>query len=315
MIESEAKMTSEILKPTVEVVGLFGDLVECHGKISSTYNLEQANQVGERLANEFTVKAEGTGCVCIDGRKCKCLANGEVTKPMSKVAGGNGLMVFAGIELADVNLNKSFAGLNPDEKMKALFKYMAEQCDEEVHCHSSTLADDRETNECGAAMSFLMALDIVNKQIGKVGPILKSLLSEDYEEEMLTSLADKAGQLRIHLEEAGYVGTMVSDAVYETQGQDHVEKLESDQTPTHGHNEELVILDLRSGVTIDRDAINDDPTMPQVFAIDVDAIQARAERYSASQEEYLMLYHAMLAMQVATYATLCDGSHPVVVIK
>ena len=304
----------EIKKETqVTVVGPFGEHLECHGSITTDLGETEAEQLGRRLADDFTVEAKGTGCVCIDGRKCSCMGDGSEARAMPKVAGGNGLLVWTAIELADANLRADFTG-SPEERLQQTIAHMIDG-GEEVFGHSSTMAS-KDNNECGAAMKLVPALGVVNTQKEQVASVLKLALGDGFDQESMDAVSERAGAFAGELNiDGAWSGTMLTDAIEEKQGLGNIEVLESDDSPTHNHLEKAVVLDFRKGVTLDRDAINDDPEMPQVFSVDVDAIIERVERYSSGDEEKSQLLHAMVAMQIATYAALCDGTHRIIVLS
>lgn len=98
---------------------------------------------------------------------------------------------------------------------------------------------------------------------------------------------------------------------------DATEILQSAEDPTGGHNEIMVILNFNENTTIDRDRLIADGN-PQVLVVDVwyiDKLARAMARGPEAVQQYESLVHAMMAYQVATYITLCNGKHRFAMIR
>ena len=94
-------------------------------------------------------------------------------------------------------------------------------------------------------------------------------------------------------------------------GDELTETLLDDGEGVHGHREMMVVFNYEENTTIDRDAYFK-ATGKQVFVVDVWYLRKLANYMATGTEAETQasdLYHAMLAYQLATYVTLCDGSH------
>ncbi len=79
----------------------------------------------------------------------------------------------------------------------------------------------------------------------------------------------------------------------------------------------MVIFNNIPNSTIDRDALVKD-TNKQVFIVDLWYIKELANRLATGPnavQQAKQLHHAMVTYQVATYITLCDGSHRAAVLS
>lgn len=94
-------------------------------------------------------------------------------------------------------------------------------------------------------------------------------------------------------------------------GEQFVETLVDDGEGVHGHTEWAVYFNYEDNTTIDRDAYYN-ATGKKLFVVDMWYIKKLADAMAEgveAQKQAAELYHAMVAYQVGTYITLCDGSH------
>lgn len=98
-------------------------------------------------------------------------------------------------------------------------------------------------------------------------------------------------------------------------GEDSVEVLEDDGEGVHGHTEWAVYFNYVEGTTIDRDGYFAE-TGKKLFVVDMWYIKQLADAMAEgvdAEGQASALYHAMVAYQIGTYITLCDGSHRAII--
>lgn len=97
-----------------------------------------------------------------------------------------------------------------------------------------------------------------------------------------------------------------------TVGEDNVETLVDDGEGVHGHTEWTVYFNFQHGTTIDRDAYFQ-ATGKKIFVVDMWYIKDLADAMADSPQQATDMYQAMVAFQVGTYITLCDGTHRAII--
>lgn len=116
-----------------------------------------------------------------------------------------------------------------------------------------------------------------------------------------------------------YEGTVLSlttedkNELKDIVGEKSVESLIDDGEGVHGHTEWVVYFNYVDNTTIDRDAYFK-ATGKKLFVVDMWYLKKLADAMAEGADEDVQkqssdLYHAMVAYQVGTYITLCDGSH------
>lgn len=156
---------------------------------------------------------------------------------------------------------------------------------------------------CGANDKITTISDLFTQHKGGLEPTVQSLMGSDfnagtYQDVTIAPVNDDKNFLK------------------DTVGEDLTETLLDDHEGVHGHREQMVIFNYVENTTIDRDAYFK-ATGKQVFVVDVWYIKklanAMAEGVDA-EAQASMLFHTMMAYQVATYIALCDGKHRAAVL-
>lgn len=102
-----------------------------------------------------------------------------------------------------------------------------------------------------------------------------------------------------------------------TVGENNVETLVDDGEGVHGHTEWIAYFNYQKDTTIDKDAYFK-ATGKKLFVVDMwyikELADAMAEGIDAEQQAADM-YQAMVAFQLGTYITLCDGKHRAVIAQ
>ena len=102
-----------------------------------------------------------------------------------------------------------------------------------------------------------------------------------------------------------------------TVGENNTETLIDDGEGVHGHTEWAVYFNYEDGTTIDRDAYFK-ATGKKLFVVDMWYIRALANAMAEgvdAEKQAADMYQAMVAFQVGTYITLCNGKHRAIIAK
>ena len=302
-----------------EILARWDERMRAHGNITSELSDDDSvRHLIEQLVNDFTVElseselqSDGHAAVCIDGRRCMRLADNSSVVPIrQKMAGGNLLTLWVGLELAQIEATTNL-GIGPVNERLAKARDMLVATGFKVAGHNSTKATS-DTNECGAAMKLVEAMQELHNQVAPMNHIVEVLVGTNTVP--ADALSGRTHDFIRALQRDEWVGTSLTNAIQEKIGSSYIETLESGNDETHNHHEQAVVFDFRINTTLDRDkAVND--SGQQVFWIDMDAIERLAEAFSSGQQEKAVLFEAMTAFQVAVYDALCDGTHPIAVVS
>jgi hypothetical protein len=275
------------------------------GNIHTDATQEQAEQLVEETTAYLKRVAEDAAGCCIDGRFCVHRLNGEKAILGPSVAGGPLITAYAAAELSGWFGDSNNTPL--EEKLRSV-KSVLEAGGIVLGAHIDTGAQavnfvDPETGKlktgCGADDKAPAIIDAVYDNPETVHGLSSTLLGARYQESSMT-LVDR-------------------DSIRRTfQEWDPVLALEATKTPDggnvevldKGHEEALVVFNYVENTTVDRDALVA-ATGKQVFCIDMWYIDKLASAMASgpnAAEQESQLRHAMVAYQVGTYLTLCDGS-------
>ncbi len=227
--------------------------------------------------------------VCIDGRK---LADGETALELgAHFAGGAETALVAA-----QSLGLTIKGKELVDNLKSQGFVLG------GHDADTNKAKNYEGGTgCGACDKCEAGCNIFNDNKEAAKPTVALLMGDDFNDDAYN---------KVNL-------IPVNEPLSSAVDKDLIETLQDDGQGVHGHREQMVIFNYAENTTIDRDAYFNE-TGKQVFVVDMWYLKklagamAQVSENEASESE---LYHAMVDFQVATYLSLCDGSHRSVLIQ
>jgi len=268
------------------------------------HDQEHLDFLAEKARDHLVAVSPDAPSCCIDGRTCvHTLANGE-TSPRPSVAGGP-VTAYAAAELTGLLGDDDGT---PAERFTRVIELLnnaglptGNHIDETAE--ACGFADGK--TGCGAADRFLENLGHVSEDREAVLGVVSQLLGGAYDADHTTftdngSLMDRNADWN----------SVTAVNVLAVRDQTSIEVLQSDDTPTHGHNEVFVAFNYVENTTIDRDAYVAE-TGAQLFDVDMWYIDKMARALASGPDAdamYDRLRHAMVAYQVGTYLTLCNGT-------
>ncbi|MDL2342130.1 MAG: hypothetical protein QFB87_03580 [Patescibacteria group bacterium] len=286
-----------------------------HGKIDGgTLSAESANELAEQVTEHLVSVDKMAPSTCIDGRPCGECMDGSPTEARPSVAGGGLLTAYAAAELTgwfeDDNLSTTGRLRNVGEYLGALqFKFGA-HCDEgSVEKNFTAVADDGSSHPkigCGADDLLVEILQQPYEHSDEVTALTAAVLSDGYDERYMHFVNDS--EVAQHI--ADWNPTDLID-VLGAETANNIEILKG------AHAEVAVVFNFLPDTTVDRDAFVAD-TGEQVFVVDMWYINKLAKAMARGPEmvaQEQQLKHAMVAYQVATYLTLCNGSQRPIFLK
>jgi hypothetical protein len=266
---------------------------------------EAAQELVCEVERFLTLVSEDAPSACIDGRKCVACMDGSDTEPRPGVAGGGLVSAYAAAELIGW-----FADDAGDEsaRMQTVLEYLnSKGVATGTHCDEAAVASDfAGKTGCGANDNLPAILTRLHADKAIVDTFTGIILNTDPERLKTTYVDARTLQAR----HKNWIPAETINIIGEIEGQRNIEILSSDDSETHGHNELAVVFNDVENTTVDRDALFA-ATGKQVFDVDVWYLRKLAKAMASgpdavAQEERLL--NAMVAYQVATYLTLCDGS-------
>lgn len=253
---------------------------------------------------------------CIDGRTCVHTMNQTPTQPRPAVAGGALVTAYAAAEMVGWFGNDS---LTPVERLARVNRVLLAngiQAGGHVDMHAIDAKfkaqDGMPKTGCGADDRLREIVMQSYENPSLVRDTSAALLGAEYDESAWTLIPKE----QMTKKTADWVPTDVVEELGAATG-DAVEILESDDTPTHGHLEIAVVWNNKENTTFNRDKFTEE-TGEQAFKVDAWYIDKLAKALATGPnavEQYKQLKHAMVAYQVATYLTLCDGSQRLVIVN
>lgn len=288
------------------------------GKLSSESAQKLAENVTEHMVNVDPLAPS----TCIDGRPCVELMNGSATGPRASVAGGGLLTAFAAAELAgwlENDDSKTSARLrNVSEYLQALGFAFGAHCDQRA-VENDFIARDADGNAtvndsgdtlaatgCGADDKLVQILEQPYAHSAEVFNLTAAILGEDFDAGFTKFVSGEVVARRM----ADWNPKDLIDSVGgESSG--NIEILSGQ------HAELAVVFNLVENTTLDRDAFVRD-TGKQVFVVDMWYLDKLAKAMARGPEmvnQQKLLKHAMVAYQVGTYLTLCNGSQRPIFLK
>ncbi len=237
---------------------------------------------------------------CIDGRCALHTLDGGQTSPRPSVAGGP-VTAYAAAEM--VNWFGTPEGTLGERYDRIVSVLNAASIKTGNHVDKRSVDSDFKGNATGCGANDKLSQNVTNvlQNIDAVSGFIAPLMGDNF------SASSMAFNVQVNL-----TAWNPMDGLNSLRQRDAstVEVLQSDESPTHGHREVLVVFNMIEGTTIDRDALFNE-TGKQVFVVDVWLINKMAHALASGPHADVMerdLQHAMLSYQVGTYLSLCNGS-------
>lgn len=300
----KAMQEKDLLMVQTQVI--IGDRIGAgHGDITAAEHDEQElNELADAVRqNLVTVDPSAPSC-CIDGRHClHTKANAETTARPS-VAGGGAVTAFAAAEL--VGWFGASEGTTQDRFTRV--DKLLNAAGLPTGGHTDKKAEDAQypngRTGCGANDRLLGNIGYAINDTETTEYIAEQLLGQEYDVAYMKFRPNEEIQARNSDWNAVAAVTTIED-----RDASAVEVLYSDESPTHGHEEVFVVFNYNADTTVDRDALVEQ-TGEQAFVIDMWYIDKMAKALAtgpeATSQEHA-LKHAMVAYQIGTYLSLCDG--------
>ncbi len=279
------------------------------GKISAGETTREDAETLGGAAKERMVAVDPTApSCCIDGRLCVHTLDGEKTGPRASVAGGALVTAYAAAELVGW-----FGAEDQDVPAKRLSRVasllrangvvLGNHCDE----NAAPLLNDPEASPtatgCGADDRLPEIMAKVYDRTRAMNAIVEPLMDGDYQAELQFQPRETVKERSAQWNPIDVVTTINNKQAIEVLKSPHSE-------PNHGHAEVGVLFNYVEGTTLDRDAFVRE-TGKQLFVVDMWYIDKLADALASGPDmvaQRALLKQAMVAYQVATYLTLCDGS-------
>jgi len=312
----QEQLETEKREPYVEVTVTVGEKIGVgYGSISAEELSDtEASQLGEHVREKLVRVSPDVPSCCIDGRFCVGCMDKAKTEPRPSLAGGALVTAYGAAELIGYfspNDNSS-----PAERIASMKRILeAGGVNPGGHCDEKAVANEFNGSKtgCGAAdrLPEINARVIQDKDL--VDPFVANLLAGTVVNEgpvPYKSMEELQANARDY-SSIDMLETLLGKSAH------NVEILASDETPTSGHKEMAVVFNYVENTTMDRDALVEE-TGQQVFVVDMWYIQKLAKAVATGpnavvQEQQLL--QAMVAYQVGTYLTLCDGSQRTITLR
>jgi hypothetical protein len=261
---------------------------------------EELASLGEVIREHMvTVSPEAPSC-CIDGRGCSECMDGSAPEPRPAVAGGALTTAYVAAELI------GWFGPNDTrptaDKLQNVHNQLAVggiKPGNHVDRNAVNAGFDGNKTGCGADDKAPLNVRQVYKNKPVVNGTTQLLLGDSYKETAMQFTDSQAVETRFaDWNPVALLEVLTSDS------KKNVEILED------MHDEGLVVINNVPDTTFDRDGFLA-ATGRRAFKIDVWYIDKMARAMASGPEastQYEQLRHAMVAYQVGTYLTLCDGS-------
>ena len=268
--------------------------------------LERQDELLETAQRHLVTVDPSLPCGCIDGRSCEHTLAGNETQPRPSVAGGV-TTAYAAAEM--VGWFAEDEGLTPVERFEQVRRTLAAaQIPTGNHVDKGHVENNFSDGGTGCGASDKLVANVSNTYdfADGVEGFVKALSGASYRDDLALARQPKDAVLAA-LE--GWNPVAAKD-VLATNDPESVEVLASDTTETKGHREFTVLFNFVEGTTIDRDAFVAE-TGEQMFVVDmwyIDKLARAMARGPHAEEQYLELRQAMIAYQIGTYLSLCDGS-------
>lgn len=275
--------------------------------------IDNVESFTEQIRKHMVPVSDTAPSTCIDGRPCTECLDGSNPEIGPKVAGAAVITSYAAVELVGSWYASETINLDHEDRMHVVARQLtSSRIPLRAHCDRAA-KDSKFIKEsiasrtgCGADDNFPVIVTTVQNEKKTVQDISDSVMGEVYSGRTTSYTPAETLASRHTL----WQPINMINVVSEYAGAGEVEVLDGQ------HNEVAVVFNYREGYTIDRDSFVNESGM-QVFFIDVWYLQKLADalaRGPNAEKQYEELLSAMIDYQVATYLTLCDGTHPVVTV-
>ena len=254
---------------------------------------------------------------CIDGRCGLHTLAGRGTEPRPSLAGGP-VTAYAAAELVGLLGDQEGTPAERFVRVVELLEAAGIRVGNHIDQGAEETLDDNgeltgQKTGCGANDHLVENVGHIYTEREAVLSFAALLMGGEYDERY-ADFAD-GSSLQTHLSDWNPVA---ATNILAKRDADSIEVLESDKnSPTGGHAELFVVFNYDEDTTIDRDAYFKD-TGEQIFVVDMWMIDKIANALAVGPEAEDMrnrLRHGMVAYQLGTYLTLCDGSQRPVIVK
>lgn len=284
-----------------------------HGTINGgIISNESAEELKIPVTEHLIAVADNAPSACIDGRSfAKCM-DGSETEPRPSVAGGGLITAYAAAELTgwfgydDSNSAQRLNNLSAH--LSAMHIKFGGHCDEAAIQSQFQTVDPSGTLQpktgCGANDRLPEILNQPYQNAAEVEVLTEVVMNHEFSDDKYDpGYMSFVNQARVNKENSDWNPVNLIDKL----GADTANNIE---VLKGSHEEFAVIFNYVEGTTIDRDEFTQ-ATGEQAFVVDVwylDKLSKAMARGTNMVEQQKQLKHAMVAYQVSTYLTLCDGS-------
>jgi hypothetical protein len=303
----ERNMHEKELMPMAAVVTIGDRISVGSGTIHAEDEvLERQQELAEAVERHMVPVDPSLPCGCIDGRRCVHTLSGEATQPRATIAGGI-VTPYAAAEL--IGWFGENGSANPIDRLAELQAFL-EAAKIPMGNHVDTAHEESEYADgktgCGACDRLLdNVANVYDYSVGVQG-FVSALHGDDYQSELTTQWRSREEVLAAN-ESWDPVAAM--RLMGDKDGK-NIEVLKTEARGVHGHREFSVVFNYMENTTLDRDAFEAE-TGEQVFVVDMWYIDKVARAMASGpelEEQYTALRQAMVAYQIGTYLSLCDGS-------
>jgi hypothetical protein len=296
----------------VEVASL-GRILEGEGQIKSTLPETEYDNFAEALRQSVTRIEEPDCAACGDGRLVKSLANGQTGRIRPRKFGGS-LSPVVMMSLAD---RLHIAALQDGESIYDASEEIAAALGNKESGHE----------DCGAAgglVKHIETLSVQSLESPNVQVVKTLVMAEgtgENADELLARPIRQASAYAEILKSQDWIGSDYVDRLAQIDPST-VEILETDDSPTHGHAEQAVVLidgpvdeEGRPIHTIDKGSLME-LSGYQAFIVNLNEIRRDADILGGTSKQKAEFFAAALLHHVAgVYPSLGDGSHPVFMVR
>ncbi len=306
-------MNLEEEKMITPAVIVNGEKIEVgFGKIhADERTLERTDELNESILRNHVAVDPNTPCCCIDGRNCVRTIDGSETEPRASVAGGITTAYAAAEMVGWFSNDEGGASIDRLQSLETVLSSAGIKTGNHVdEDHEANNYDDGLTG-CGASDRMLNNIANAYDYPEGVQGFVKSLLTDSYDEYLMPQPRDE-----VLSRNADWDPVKAKEILAAKDGK-AIEVLHTDETGVHGHREYTVLFNYVQDTTIDRDNFVAE-TGEQLFVVDmwyIDKLASAMARGPQLQEQRQALRQAMVAYQIGTYLSLCDGSQTYSTLK
>lgn len=311
--------------------------------------IDEAQYRAEKMRGYFVEVDPDMPSDCIDGRHSKSLLDGSLLdRARPGVAGGAAVTGYAAAELTGyfgestlpprakfVQIVERLESSTGGKKVIKAGGHVDEDAvsknfeDGKTGCGAADkligniafMSTVNLTIETPDGLSYVESDEDVNRRLTAVRGLTKAVVSEGgyytYEDldNVIESLIQSSTAITTQAKLEGWSGVIMKEELAE-RGEKRLVVLETTGGGVHGHTERKVLFNFIDDATFNQDGyydatLKDEGIAREVFDVDVWHIRDIANALADSPDETQpgKLFAAGVAMQIATYLGLCDGSH------